>query len=178
MLKLSKKVDYALILLGRLHKDGACPGALGLAAASAREMAEKYKLPQPMVANILKSLTGAGILTSTRGAQGGYTLARDAAAVTLAELVETLNGPIGLMDCTSPQTVCGMQSDCTMHGPILRVHAKFHEFMASYTLADIFAEAEPRRLGRFVPGARAPLLPMNAGSPAASSSHEAADLPR
>ncbi len=178
MLKLSKKVDYALILLGRLHTEGACPGALGLQAASAREMAEKYKLPQPMVANILKSLTGAGILTSTRGAQGGYTLARDASRITLAELVETLDGPIGLMDCTSPQTTCGMQSDCPMHSPILRVHAKFHEFMASYTLADILAEAEPRRLVRFAPASRLPHLSVNAGSPVASSSHEAADLPR
>jgi len=146
MLKLSKKVDYALILLGQLHTSAACPGAASLAAASSREMAERHRLPQPMVANILKSLTGAGLLTSTRGAQGGYTLARDAARISLAELVEALDGPIGLMDCTSAETTCDMQSGCPMHSPIQRVQHKFREFMTSYTLADIFAEAEPRPL--------------------------------
>ena len=149
MLKLSKKVDYALILLGRLHASGTCPGAIGYPAGSAREMAERHNLPQPMVANILKSLTAAGLLTSTRGAQGGYTLARDASRVSLAELVEALDGPIGLMDCTTAQTRCDMEHGCPMHSPIQLVQAKFREFMMSYTLADIFAEAEPRPLRRF-----------------------------
>jgi Rrf2 family protein len=161
MLKLSKKVDYALILLGRMAQAGlspagtesplaAGPGSFG-PASSAREMAERYGLPQPMVANILKSLTGAGILTSMRGAQGGYTLARESARISLAELVEALDGPIGLMDCTTTAVTCEHQSGCPMHSPIQRVHEKFHAFMASYTLADIFEEADPRRLRRMLP---------------------------
>jgi Rrf2 family protein len=189
MLKLSKKVDYALILLGRLHAGGSCPGAMGFSATerltrgagsavagrltrgasgaaaarltrganSAREMAERHNLPLPMVANILKSLTAARLLTSTRGAQGGYTLARDAGCISLAELVEALDGPIGLMDCTSAETRCDMEHGCPMHSPIQRVQKKFHEFMTSYTLADIFAEAEPRPLRRF--GALLPSAP-------------------
>ncbi len=180
MLKLSKKVDYALILLGRLHSSGACPGAGGLQAASARDMAARYNLPQPMVANILKSLTGSGILTSTRGAQGGYALARDAARITLAELVEALDGPIGLMDCTSAQTSCEHQNGCPMHSPIQRVHAKFREFMASYTLADIFTEAEPARTVRRafgpLPGLSVPSV--TAASSESGTSHETAYLPR
>ncbi len=146
MMKLSKKVDYALILLGRLHLGTTCPGALGTAAESAREMAERYNLPQPMVANILKSLTAARILTSTRGALGGYALARDARRISLADLVMALDGSIGLMDCTSAETTCELQSGCPMHSPIQRVQAKFREFLTSYTLADIFAQAEPRAL--------------------------------
>ena len=146
MLKLSKKVDYALILLGRLHEGGQAPGAASLPAESAREMAERHNLPQPMVANILKSLTAARILTSTRGAQGGYSLAREARRISLAELVEALDGPIGLMDCTQAATRCELESGCPMHSPIQRVQAKFREFMTAYTLADIFTEAEPRPL--------------------------------
>jgi len=206
MLKLSKKVDYALILLGRLHAWGACPGALGFPAAaerlsrgantaaerlprgantaaerlsrgpnnaeSAREMAERHNLPQAMVANILKSLTAARLLTSTRGAQGGYTLARDASRISLAELVEALDGPIGLMDCTHAETRCDMETGCPMHSPIQRVQAKFREFLMSYTLADIFAEAEPRPLRRFsVPSLSLP-------SSESGARHEAAHLSR
>lgn len=145
-MKLSKKVDYALILLGRLHNGATCPGAFGSAAESAREMAERYNLPQPMVANILKSLTAARILISTRGALGGYALAREARRISLADLVMALEGSIGLMDCTSAETTCELQGGCPMHSPIQRVQAKFHEFLTSYTLADIFAQAEPRPL--------------------------------
>jgi len=154
-----------------------------------------------MVANILKALTGSGILTSTRGSLGGYALARDAARITLAELVEALDGPIGLMDCTGTQTSCGMQNGCPMHSPIQRVHEKFREFMASYTLADIFTEAEPRRTAHAAPSAAyaapgtahgasgAPRsafsLPLGssvpsvtASSPESGTSHETAYLPR
>jgi Rrf2 family protein len=144
MLKLSKKVDYALILLGQLQASGACPGSPAIQTASAREMAERHNLPQPMVANSLKSLTGARILASTRGAQGGYVLAQDARQISLAQLIEALDGPIGLTDCTGAEPACELQSGCPMHSPIQRVQARFREFMTSYTLADIFAEAEPR----------------------------------
>jgi Rrf2 family protein len=180
MLKLSKKVDYALILLGRLQSAGAGSGVAGLQAASAREMAERYRLPQPMVANILKSLTGAGILTSTRGVLGGYALARDAGSISLADLVEALDGPIGLMDCTSAQTTCEHQSGCPMHSPIQRVHARFRAFMASYTLADIFTGTEPGRplAWTFRRAAVAPLRTVPGESSDAGSSHEAAYLPR
>ena len=179
MLKLSKKVDYALILLGRLHAGGQGPGASTLPAESAREMAERHSLPQPMVANILKSLTGARILTSTRGAQGGYSLAREAHQVSLAELVEALDGTIGLMDCTQASTRCELESGCPMHSPIQRVQAKFREFMTSYTLADIFAEAEPRPLRFHSFTSTASSAPAALPSTSESgSSHENANLPR
>ena len=76
MLKFSKKVDYGLILLSKLRNEPS--------SASAREIAARYRLPLPMVANILKQLTSAGILVSTRGAQGGYELARDASRISLS----------------------------------------------------------------------------------------------
>jgi len=129
MLKFSRKVDYGLILLSKLRDE---PGA-----SSAREVAERYRLPQPMVANILKALTGAGILASTRGAQGGYELARDPQAITLAELVQALEGPFSLVECTSGEPNCKFISLCPTHDPLQVVHRKFEEFMSGLTIAQI-----------------------------------------
>ena len=129
MLKLSKKVDYGLILLSRLQHQ---PEAL-----SARQMAEWQDLPVHMVANILKSLTAAGILVSTRGAQGGYELARPARQISLADIVRALEGPINLMDCTDEEAGCRHAAYCPTHDPIQNIHRKFQEFMAGYTLDEI-----------------------------------------
>ena len=129
MLKLSKKVDYGLILLSNLS---AQPDA-----ASAREMAHRYHLPQSMVANILKSLAAAGVLRSTRGAQGGYELARPAEAVTLADIVEALEGRFNLVDCVAEDVGCKFTSVCPTHDPIQEVHRRFQAFMSSLTLAEL-----------------------------------------
>ncbi|HKI97700.1 MAG TPA: Rrf2 family transcriptional regulator [bacterium] len=129
MLKLSKKVDYGLILLSRLREQPM--------SASAREMAERYKLPSHMVANILKQLTAAGILVSTRGAQGGYELARDASRISLADIVNALEGPISLVDCAGEDPTCRYTEQCPTHEPIQNVHRRFQEFMTAYTLDEV-----------------------------------------
>jgi len=129
MLKLSKKVDYGLILLSNLNAQAD--------AASAREMADRYHLPQSMVANILKSLAGAGILRSTRGAQGGYELARAAEEVTLADIVRALEGPFNLVDCVAEDPGCKFTEVCPTHDPIQTVHRRFELFMRSLTLAEL-----------------------------------------
>jgi Rrf2 family protein len=129
MLKLSKKVDYGLILLSRMRRQPA--------AASARELAGQFRLPAPMVANILKELAAAGILVSTRGAQGGYELARDASQISLADIVNALEGPISLVDCTSEEVTCRYTDHCPTQEPIQNVHRRFHEFMTAYKLDEI-----------------------------------------
>jgi Rrf2 family protein len=136
MLKFSKKVDYGLILLSKLRNEPE--------SASAREMAERYRLPQPMVANILKALTAAGILTSTRGAQGGYELARELDRVSLADLVEALEGPLSLVECTGGEVTCRFESVCPTHDPLQVVHRKFEEFMAGLTLDEIITKPQAR----------------------------------
>jgi Rrf2 family protein len=136
MLRLSKKVDYGLVLLSDLHN--------GVAPLSAREIAERYRLPAPMAANILKALAAGGIVTSTRGAQGGYTLARPAHAISLADVVEALEGPLSLLDCTDHGSGCEHQSGCPTTTPIQRVQKRFRLFMAGYMLDEIFGKAGPK----------------------------------
>ena len=133
MMRLSKKIDYGLILLRDL--------CLGQEAMSAREIAAKYGLPAPMAANILKALAAAGILASHRGAQGGYVLSRHPGRVSLAEIVEALEGPFTLVDCVSDDACCQFSPVCPTHDPMQVVHRKFKEFMAGLSLEEILAMA-------------------------------------
>ena len=135
MLKFSKKIDYGLILLSKLHHEPV--------SASAREIAARYRLPAPMVANILKQLTGAGILVSTRGAQGGYELAHDPADISLADVVRALEGEFSLVDCTTAENTCQYSELCPTHDPIQAVHRKFLEFMSEYKIDEILGAAKP-----------------------------------
>ncbi|MBY0457685.1 MAG: Rrf2 family transcriptional regulator, partial [Gemmataceae bacterium] len=82
MTLLSRKADYALLVLSYLYQHKA--------GGTAKAAADQFGLSRPFVANILKELCGKGFVTSHRGVKGGYTLARDAAAVTLAELLESM----------------------------------------------------------------------------------------
>ena len=129
MMRMSKKIDYGLILLRDLTQ--------GQSAMSAREIAEKYRLPAPMAANILKALAGAGILASQRGAQGGYVLTRPAARISLAEIVEALEGPFSLVDCISDDACCQFSPVCPTHDPMQVVHRRFKSFMAGLSLEEI-----------------------------------------
>ncbi len=129
MMKLSKKIDYGLILLRDL-----CSGH---EAMSAREIAGRYGLPAAMAANILKQLASAGILQSTRGAQGGYIMALHPARVSMAQIVEALEGPFKLVDCVEDDSCCRFTPVCPTHDPLQVVHRRFKDFMAGLTLEEI-----------------------------------------
>src|SRR4029078_12354471 len=91
MTLLSRKADYALLILSYLHDR---PG-------TARAVADKFGLSRPFVANILKELCQHGFVTSHRGVKGGYDLARPANSITLAELLETIEDGVRLTVCNS-----------------------------------------------------------------------------
>ena len=87
MLSLTRKTDYALVALARLAQEQ--QGAEGeVSRLSARTIAEEFELPQQLLMSILKELHRAGIVDSTRGAQGGYVLAKPANKISVAEIVE------------------------------------------------------------------------------------------
>ncbi|MEE2599463.1 MAG: Rrf2 family transcriptional regulator, partial [SAR324 cluster bacterium] len=91
MLKLSKKTDYAIILLAHLGRQ--------IDPVSAQEVASIYKLPYPMVANILKQLVSSGLIKSTRGQNGGYVLRRSADDINLSEIIRITESTFELVEC-------------------------------------------------------------------------------
>lgn len=129
MALLSRKADYALLILS--HLDGT-PGG-----GTARAIAERYGLSRPFAANILKELCHKGFVTSHRGVNGGYDLARPAETITLAELLEVIDERFELSACSGDET-CSLAEVCTVKEPIRAVHRRILDVLQHTTLADVF----------------------------------------
>ncbi len=138
MLALTKKTDYALIALLHLAKR---PGNI----VSAREIAGIYRVPLPILTNILKTLAHAGVLISERGAAGGYGLARPAASITLHELIAAIEGPFQFVRCSpteaeTTQSCCDIKSSCPIRLPAYRIRARLEDFFDNVTLAELMED--------------------------------------
>lgn len=145
MLSLTRKADYALVALaylGQRRRDDRPP-------VSARQIAETFGLPLPMLTNILKELAQARLIASTRGAQGGYHLAMDPEQVSLLEVVTAVDGPMRLAPCTDGLPIvgqgCGIESCCPVREPVRRLHDRLNGFFANLTLADLLDSEWPAR---------------------------------
>src|SRR3954451_19602898 len=104
MLRLSKKADYALIAMKHL----ALRGSNG--SSSAREIAEQYDIPIELMAKVLQRLVRIGLLASTQGTRGGYTLGRAPAAITIADVIEAIDGPFTVTACSTEKNDCEQYS--------------------------------------------------------------------
>ena len=129
MIKLSRFADYAVVILAELARtDG-----VRLAAS---DLATRVKLPDPTVAKILKSLTRGGLLSSTRGVNGGYGLTRTAQGITVADIITAMEGPISLTDCADNNS-CVLEGHCAMHGRWGKVNVAVRTALEGVTLVDL-----------------------------------------
>ena len=136
MIRLSKLCDYGIALLTALV------GGEGV-QRSAAELAEATGVPPAMASKILKQLCRAGLLESCRGARGGYVLARPASAVTVAEIIEALDGPIALTACIEEGAgECVIETLCPARGNWQRINDAIRGALAGITLAEM-AETVP-----------------------------------
>jgi Rrf2 family protein len=134
MLSFTKKTEYALIAVCHLaHAEGEI--------VSARDMARLYDVRLPLLMNVLKILNQGGVLNSVRGARGGYTLAQRPGEITLARLIEAVEGPPKLTKCAVPPDEggenCTLMEICPVRFPLAKVHKHFRRFLAGVTVADI-----------------------------------------
>ena len=137
MLALTKKTGYGLIAMTYLARLG--EGEL----ASAREIAERFGVPSSLLMNVLKELAAAGYVESVRGARGGYRLARSPEGISLADLVEVVEGPVRLAECVINKTAddeectCQIMANCPIADPVHRVQRRLNDFLKKLTLAEI-----------------------------------------
>lgn len=136
MLRLSKLTDYATVILSYIAQD--CSRVHG-----AVEIAEATGITQPTVSKILKILLKAGVLVSTRGAKGGYALAKEPARITVASVISALEGPIALTECTASHKGCDQASGCRIQGNWHLINQKIGLALESVTLADMIAPFNP-----------------------------------
>ncbi len=135
---LTRKTDYALVALAGLSR-------AGVTRASARDLARDFHLPLPLLRNILKVLASHGLLVSTRGPNGGYQLARAPRGITLAEIVEAMEGPMELVPCCHPTSTpqdegCRLEDSCHIKGQVRTVHGRLLRFLEEVTLDQIAGE--------------------------------------
>lgn len=147
MLRVSKITDYGIVILSHLALQ---PGG---ATLNARELAGEAHLPLPVVSKTLKILAREGLLESQRGAKGGYTLSRQPEAITLAEVITALEGPIGLIECSVALGQCAQEETCQVRGPWQRVNQAIRRALETVTLAELLPPANGR-------GTETDLLPM------------------
>jgi len=138
---LSRKADYALLILSYLY--GKTVGG------NARAIADQFGLSRSFVANILKELCQKGFVVSHRGVKGGYTLARPADSISLAELLESVEDGFQLTTCSShhPKDTCSLTDVCTVKGPMAEVHRRLIAVLRGVSLAELFDQTAPTPSG-------------------------------
>ena len=136
---LNRKVDYALLTLCYLHHK--------TVGASAREIAERFRLSRPFIANILKDLCQREYVISQRGVNGGYVLRSDIGQRSLADLIEALDDTLLLVECNAEpaEGCCDLMSHCPIREPIADVHRRIRELFDSVKLADLFLQSTKER---------------------------------
>jgi FeS assembly SUF system regulator len=145
MIRMRKMTDYGIVILAHFARHDAAH------MHSARSVAEETRLAPPTVSKLLKHLTTAGLLTSSRGASGGYQLSVSPESINLAEIVEALEGPIGITECSEPGgNQCEETGHCklSMHWP--HINLAVRAALAAITLSDI---SRPLPLSNLAAGA-------------------------
>lgn len=145
MLSLTRKADYALVAMAELARRAPV-------RISARRISQSVRVPLPVLTNILHQLLHEGLVTSTRGAQGGYLLSRQPNQISLAALFDAMGGPVKLTACCPTETdldesTCNLEPTCQIKGPVQRVHHSLRQFLGQVTLAHVAFDTVPVHLG-------------------------------
>jgi Rrf2 family protein len=115
VLRLSKKADYALIAMKHmvLRPDQS--------ASSAREIAEQYDIPVELMAKVLQKLAREGLLASHQGTRGGYQLSRSPSAISVADVIQAVDGPLTVTACSTDEENCEQFSKCSVRDPLWKI---------------------------------------------------------
>ncbi len=141
MFSLTRKVDYALIALTELADHAP-------ERVSARGIATRHQLPLPILTNVLNQLVRSGLIASSRGIKGGYTLVRSAEIVNVVEVIEAIEGAFRLTACCvpaaeNPAAFCDQFDRCRIADPIHRVHGIIRDILCQVTMADLAKNRMP-----------------------------------
>jgi FeS assembly SUF system regulator len=130
MLRIGKLTDYATVVLASLAQEPARHRA-------ATEVADRTRLSAPTVKKVLKELQRAGMVISSRGATGGYRLARAPQLITAAQILDVFEGPIAITECSGASSQCGIERLCRVGGAWQRVNAAIRRALEDVTLQQL-----------------------------------------
>ena len=136
MLRISKLTDYGTLVLAQLSRNGE-----GL--ASAGQVADATHLSQPTVSKLLKALVRAGLVVSERGSHGGYALARPDDEISAAQIIDAIEGPVAITECSSPIGHCSLEPTCRVGSAWQGINLSIRRALTQVTLADLQTRRSP-----------------------------------
>lgn len=136
MLRISKLTDYGTVLLAHLaaNRESVC---------SAADVAMATGIAVPTVSKLLKSLGRNGLVISTRGANGGYQLARDPREISAADIIDALDGPVSITECSASDGQCEHEGVCSVGGAWQRVNVAIRRALEDVSLNDLLRSNSP-----------------------------------
>ena len=147
MLRLSKKADYALMAMKHLAIKTASVEASHASAStstSAREIAEQYDIPIELMAKVLQRLARSGLLTSHQGTRGGYTLSKPTGSISVADIIQAIDGPLTVTACSTEDEQCEQFNRCNVRDPLWRIKDRILAALSTCSLAEITTETPYR----------------------------------
>jgi Rrf2 family protein len=136
MLRLSKKADYALIAMKHLAVRGT------RSSSSAREIAELYDIPIELMAKVLQRLVRGGLLASQQGTRGGYQLGRVPTQISVADVIQAIDGPVTVTACSTEEGQCEQYAKCNVRDPLWRVRERILTALGECTIAELAADPQ------------------------------------
>jgi len=130
MLRISKLTDYGTVIL-------ACLATAPDRRHTAGAVAERTRLGVPTVSKLLKSFHRAGLVTSARGVRGGYQLARPAGRISAAAIIDAIDGPVAITECSGNHSACDIETTCRTGGAWQRINGAIRRSLDEITLAQL-----------------------------------------
>lgn len=130
MVRLSKRVEYALIALR-------CFEAAGDEIVTARTISQRYKIPYDLLAKILQKLKRENILNSQHGVNGGYRLIKDLSKISLSKLIDIVDRKISVADCIESNEKCYIIDYCSIKSPMNKIQSELQDFLDSKMVSEL-----------------------------------------
>jgi FeS assembly SUF system regulator len=142
MLRLNKLTDYGAVMLSHMAHD---KGEIHAAA----EIAQATGISLPTVSKLLKLLTRSGLVHSVRGAKGGYFLNASPERISVAEIIQAIEGPIALTECSFPEDSCHHPANCAIRGNWTVINQAIKTALEAVSLADLAGRKREPAPGEF-----------------------------
>jgi FeS assembly SUF system regulator len=136
MLRISKLTDYGTVVLAHL---ASAPDAV----CSAADVAAATGIGLPTVSKLFKSLARAELVVSTRGASGGYQLSRDPGQISAADVIDALEGPVSITECSGADSHCDYETVCSVGGSWRRINIAIRHALEDVSLIDLLRANRP-----------------------------------
>lgn len=145
MLKFSKKAEYALLALQYMASIQNGTGS-ELRVVNTKEIAEEHHIPSELLAKVLQTLAKTNIIESHHnGPKGGYELGREPKEITIAQVLEAIEGPLGITDChhDKASSTCEQMDRCNIRTPMLKIQESIFQLLNGMSIEDMLVDESP-----------------------------------